>query len=437
MIRAIRLELAKPLDESWEDAGVLLRTLAKATPKLLNAAMDARIAIQVAGRDAVKAKIAPDAKAASADGLAYQAVLRETEALQRWGAKKKHRFSDLDVPGAMSSAISRAASQAYARRDQERAHFASERVIVRGDGVKLSRDTHGVVLALKLRPTGLMRFAVAHSTGSHRDTLKQIASGEVSHGDCKLQWDDRRRKWFALLSYEPPQPAPISVDPARAMVVHRGIRNALYLLSSTGQSKSLSGAKFMAQRRQMQTRMRDTKRISPEERGGGAKGHGRERRYDHYDALQGKLARVTHTFCQQAAAFTDKMAGAWGCGLVVIEDYGGVEPDNDPVRRRILDRFPLYEMKQCHASRLERSGRALREVPSAYISTTCPRCHDVDARNHNRRTGMFHCRACVFERPADWVAAYWMLEHSGADMTVWHERLRRERELADQMRKGA
>jgi hypothetical protein len=272
VIRAIRLELVKPIGEPWEEVGPLLRTLAKATPKLLNAAMDARIAIEVAGRDAVKAKIAPEAKAASGDGLAYQAVLRASERLREWGAKKKHPFAKLEVPGAMASAISRAASQAYARRDQERAHFASERVLVRGDGVALAKDPRGIVLSLKLRPRGAVRFAVAHSWGAHRKTLDGIVSGAIPHGDCKLQWDERRRKWYGLLSYEPPAPAPVSVDPARALVVHRGIRNALFLLTSTGQSKPLPGGKFMWQRRGLQARMRDSKRVSVEEIGSGAKG---------------------------------------------------------------------------------------------------------------------------------------------------------------------
>ena len=39
MIRVLRVELIRPLGESWEAAGVTLRLLAKATPKLLNAAL--------------------------------------------------------------------------------------------------------------------------------------------------------------------------------------------------------------------------------------------------------------------------------------------------------------------------------------------------------------------------------------------------------------
>ena len=148
-IRAIRLEIAKPIGEDWSAVGPLMRTIAKATPKLLNAALDARVAIEVAGRDAVKAAVGPDAKASSADGLAYQAVLRAVDHLRAWGEKKKHSFAQLEIPGAMAAQIARTASQAYARRDQERPRFASERILVRAAETSLDTATRDQRRALR------------------------------------------------------------------------------------------------------------------------------------------------------------------------------------------------------------------------------------------------------------------------------------------------
>ncbi len=443
LVRAIRLELAKPLSESWETAGPLMRTLAKATPKLLNTALDARIAIEVAGRDAVKDKIAPKAKANSADGLAYQAILRGIDRLREWGEKKKHPFANLEVPGGMASAIARAASQAYARRDQQRPHFASERILIRATECEIESDEKGTILIIKLRSIGVTRFAVRHSIGTHRETLAKIVSKELPHGDCKIQYDKERKKWYALIAYETPIPQPIPVDMSRVLVVHRGVRNALYLLSSTGECKAVPGGKFLHQRRMLQARMRSARKISEFERGNGSKGHGRTRRYESYSILEDKLARVTHTFCQQTAAFISEMAKRWGCGLVVIEDYGGIEPHKTAELRRVLERFPLYELKQCIAHRLEKDGISLIETPSAYISSTCPRCGQSDPRWHNTRTNTFHCGACPlddrFERPADWVASYWMLTNSGADMTIINKLIRQNEALrttAKDIRRG-
>lgn len=435
VIRAIRLELTKPLDEPWETVGPLMRILAKATPKLLNAAYDARIAIEVAGKDAVKGKIAPDAKAGSGDGLAYQAVLRAVERLREWGKKKKHPFGELAPPGGMSSAIARAASQAYARRDQQRPHFASERILVRAAETGLSTDGRGVVLGVQLRSPGRQYFAVAHSWGTHRETLDGIVSGQIDHGDCKIQWDERRHKWYALVSYTALERVVPGLDPANVLAVHRGARNALYLLSSTGErGLPFPGSKILAQRRRLSARMREIRRSSEFERGSGSKGHGRSRRYETYSALEDKVARVTHTFCQQAAAFAAFTAARLGCGTIFIEDYGGIGPDKDVHVRRVLDHGPLYALKQAIEHRAERDGIALKEVESAYISSKCPRCVTLDAGAHNHRTGIFHCKVCEFSRPSDWVAAYWMLSNGGGDMGPWHEKLRRERDFGDMLR---
>jgi transposase len=436
--RAIRLEIAKPLDESWNDAGQLLRLLANATPKLLNAAHDARVAVGVAGKEAVKAAVAPDTKGGSPDTLAYQAVIRESERLQAWGTKKKNRYATLEVPGSMASAISRAACQAYGRRDQGRVSFASERILVRAAETKVTQDANGIVLAVKLRTKGTVRFAIRHSTGSHRDTIREIVSGKRSHGDCKFQYDERRKKWYALLSYEANEAAPMTVDPARALVVHRGIQNAIYLLPSTGQSAvKLPGAKFIGQRRKLQARMRDMRQVAAAERGGGAKGHGKSRRFESYDALEGKLARVTKTWCQQAAAFVQQTAERMGCGLVVIEGYGGIEPNEDVHLRRVLDRFPLYQLKESIVHRCKSNGHTVEEAGSTYISSTCPACGNQDTRQHNTRTNTFHCSVCDLARPADWVAAYWMLKRSNADSSTLDEQLRRQLELAANLNKEA
>ena len=254
------------------------------------------------------------------------------------------------------------------------------------------------------------------------------------HGDCKIRYDDRRNKWYALLSYEAPDPVPLAVDPRRVLAVHRGSRNALYLLASTGErGLAFPGSKLLAQRRRLSARMREIRRSSEFERGSGSKGHGRSRRYESYSALEDKLARVTHTFCQQAAAFAAATAERLGCARVVIEDYGGIVEDDADVRR-VLDHGPLYQLKECIGHRMEKDGRTFDEVPSAYISSKCPRCEQFDSGAHNTRTGIFHCKNCIFERPADWVAAYWMLTSSGADMSVWTERMKREREFAERLK---
>lgn len=435
IIRAMRFEIVKPTNMPWDVAGLLLRQLASVTPILLNAAYDALVAMQLVGSQAVKAVVAPNARAATPDGIAYQAVLKKIEELRTWKPKEgRNQFRDIHVAGGTVSAISRAASQARSHREQGRVSFESKRILIRRQETTFAHDNRGHILTIPIGGEEKTTFALAHQRGAKQSIARDIANGRVAHGDCKLTYDERRRKWYALLSYEAPAIEIPDLDPNRVIAVHRGVRNVFWLLSSDGNSKSIPGSKFIAQRLRLKARMRDMQRISVDELGRGAKGHGRKRRFENSDTIEGKLSRVTHTFCQQMASLVLRMAIAWGCGTVVIEDYGGIEPDEDQALRRVLDRFPLHEMKQCIISCLEPRSIALKETSSAFISTTCPRCNHCSPSNHNRRTGMFHCRVCIFERPADFVAAFWMLERSGSDITTWRERLRRERELADRIK---
>lgn len=417
IIRALRVELARPLGSTWEDVGPLLHRLRRLTPKLVNAAMDVRIAVDVVGAKAVKAAVAPDAKAGSPEGISYQGVLRQVDRLRNWKPKNKKEppYADLNLPGGMMSQIARVANQAFARRDQGRQHFESDVILVRKQETKVSKDDKGVRLTVKIgggRTRGTVSFGLRHSHGRHQDILERLASAQIEHGDCKLKWDERRRKWYGLIAYKQPVESSPALDASKVLAVHRGMRNAVYLLPGDGSApRALPGFKFLAQRRMLQARLQQVRKISAFERGDGAKGHGVDRRMAAQESLDGKLGRVTHTFCQQVAAFVAATAIQRGCGKIVIEDFGGMEVD------RFVGRFPWHELKQAIASRLEREGIEIVEGPAEYISQTCPNCERTDPASHNTRTGVFHCRVCQLDRPADFVASFWLLAHSGVDMT--------------------
>ena len=181
--------------------------------------------------------------------------------------------------------------------------------------------------------------------------------------------------------------------------------------------------------------MRNTRRVSPDVLGAGAKGHGKKRRYAHYDALLGKRKRVVRTWCQQMAALVMRRAREHGCGLIVIEDYGGIEPHEEGAMRRLLTRFPLFQLKEAIVQAAELAGMSVRESPAEYISSTCPVCGCQDDRQHNKKTGIFHCASCSFVRPVDFVAVLHMGRRAGVDMASWEDRLQRESKLVEKLRK--
>lgn len=439
--RTERIEIVKPLSVSWEEWRVLVMTQRTVIGQLKLAAVDCLVACDVAGAVAVKAAVAPEAKAQSPEGLAYQAIKKELEKIR--GAK----WSEAQLNALNFSSSTLAFVGKHAASDMAAWKKAQYRKRGKGQGKKgratygrpqpihlpkaswdLEEDERGFVLKLHLLSSLWVRVAL-HPRGG-RDALTGIAAKTHERHDCKIVYDERRKKFYALIGFTSPDAAPVTVDPKRVLVVHRGLRHAITAVASNGARPFyLNGDKFATQREALRGRMRASRRICLAELGDGAKGHGKARRSQHLEALEGKLARVTHTWCQQAAAWVAQQARASGCGLILIEDYGGIQPDDERAKR-ILDHGPLYEQKQAILNAADREGLHVEEVPASYISTTCPACLHADLRSLNRRTGRFHCVACQFTRDADFVAALNMLRTSSADWSHWERRLKPRKKVS-------
>jgi len=230
-------------------------------------------------------------------------------------------------------------------------------------------------------------------------------------------------------------PSAKECDPDRVMVLHRGVHNFLVASSSAGNWKVIAtGNKLMAVKRKLGARRRSMAAIRMAELGTGAQGHGMARRLEGRELIGDKEARFIKTFCQQTGAAVRELAKSWGCGRIVIGDYGGIDDAEERALRRFVPRFPLYQLKSAIGNALEPLSLQLEEVSEAYISQTCPRCKNRDSGSHNRRTGIFHCRLCAFERPADWVSALLMLRSAEPLENEHDKRLEAQYELEVRLR---
>jgi IS605 OrfB family transposase len=443
--RALRVEVIKPLNKTWDEAGARLRALRTIAHRVQQAVFLACCAQERAQRKAGGAKAA---KLVGIDGPrteAYRVAAEEIEAIRAWAKSKLEDKQDgavmrelatLEISSALQLGMCGAGFAGFVKwsKDKQRNAMPEWRrgapIIVAGAGVKVSFDGKGIVLAVKLDPSSAERhvFAIKCGHGSHYGRVKDMADGTVAVGETKIVYDERQKKWFAFISYTRAKALPpVSCELTKVLAAHRGVRCALTMLSSDGRKYEISGASMLARKRRLVARRRDAKRISRCERGTGLAGHGNARRFSLPDSLESKEAHVVRTWCQQVAANVTKTAMRLGCGTVLIEDYGGIEQTGDVVQR-YLDRFPFYQLKQAIEWACRKAGLALVEVPSEYISTTCPMCGNADLAQHNHRTNMFHCRGCSLERGADHVAAMNLLKRVDA-AAEWVLKLRKENQL--------
>lgn len=380
-------------------------------------------------------------KGMSIDSVVYETIRQELEIIRKGKWPEACRPA-LDMCGGMLSALAQRVSQSFEKRPSFNGDGQPIPIPAALSDVRL--DEKSIIVRVKLVGDGSVDLIVAPFKGQHWRLLREIAEKKIKHGDMKIVYvEDRRKKkkkWFLKIAYEAPVSQAKDVSPERAMIVHRGIRNALSLMATTGFYGYESGAKMFHQLGVLDKRMENTRKISQETLGSGAKGHGKKRRQQSYEAFGNKRADVVKTWCQQMGAFVCRKATEHGCGKVVIEEYGGIKPHKDSDVRRALLRFPMYQLKQSIKDACEVRGLIFEEVPAEYVSTTCPVCGSNDSRQHNTHTGTFHCRTeCGFERPADFVAALNMLRRSGVDATEWDDRMARaakankdvEKELLD------
>lgn len=440
LTKTLKAELAYPAGMDWSAARDLLMPIRGITHRLLNAGILEEL---FARRESVKPN-------------RLWAINEEMVEIQTH--TKRDAVRNLQLPGVITDALQRRCHQAagkyFSAKGSERipSYKYGAPIFVRNgqNAWRLGSDGDKVVLSIKLTGgrTGQTQFVLRATRGSHWSKLRALAKGGNGYrlGDLKLIYDEksrdkrgRRGKWFAIMTYGEPAPKPLKGK--GTIAVHRGMYNFLCYATTSGHwGVLMRGNKLLSQKRRLTARGREMKR-GHYERGSGARGHGKKRAFAAYNAIGDKIARCCKTACQQAAAAAMRQAGNHGNAVVVREDYGGIDPSESRAERRFIDRFPLYQLGEAIDWAAKKSGREVTKVPAEYISSTCPRCGNQDIKqqftekDRGRRERIFRCRECDYERPTDFVAVVHMLRRSGANMSVWDKRFKRELALARSIKK--
>lgn len=441
---AVRVEIVKPLSETWDELGRELRIQASQVHRLINAGV-----LEAALHAHTKKKKKNGEKEPGPN--IYRTVKQEILAIQEWGREKggdaEDRFADFDLPGGTTSAIARIATQHVG---EWRKHLSTKGLstFTKGQPIPIRRqEWHllkkdgAIVLDLKLRGSCTdpsrsrsprTQLVLRGSKGSQWARIREFLEVEEGKredtklGSLKILYDKKKGKWFVIISFTRLRPAPPDLDPERVMVIHRGCRNFLYYATNTGHSGTLiQGAGLRSQKQRQEARRRAIRR-GRHERGDGARGHGKDRKLRDEDVVGDKIARIVRTSCQQAAARCVKVAKFRGCGTIYREDYGGIKPDETT---RYVTRFPFFQLGSSIDWAFQKIGMDVGTIPSQYISTTCPRCGLSDERNLRKQRWVFRCIRCAFERPGDLVAVLNELRRTGCDMSIWDKRMEDEMRL--------
>lgn len=257
-----------------------------------------------------------------------------------------------------------------------------------------------------------------------------IASGQAKLGTVGIHYDERRRKWYALIAYSRTVATPTeSVGTVAA--VNFGINVALQAVASDGATFRVEGSDILTFRKRMAHR-RAAISANLETHGTGSKGHGRRRRMRPITDLGDKESRYVRTKNQQTAAALLRWCVRNRVATLVLEDLTGIRDgaEERPGEDRLLHSWPFYDLGQAvkraaEKYRLGIDGRDAWNVTvidraCAYDSQTCPACGHVAEGNstyvdgavdviehHGRmyerreRVRWFKCLACRHEADGD------------------------------------
>jgi transposase len=406
----LKAELVKPTDPGlkWQVIGARLHAMRKETAHALNETLSGLYVARGLDVDT------------SLQTLAYQMV----------GDVFKER--GVETMGAMRSVVAQVAFQAFRRylretragitrsmpsfRSKTPVFFRQDqwsfnrRALPNGDG----KPREAYVLGFRLtKDDPVMEFVLGVTGGNaHSEARKLLEAGTAyKTGDLKLKFDERKRKWFAILSYSKPKPDFVR---GNLFAVHRGMHHMLYGLDESERGTPIfRGEDVRVLKLQMKKRARDLGRHRPE-LGTGAHGHGVRRRDAALIRLRDKEERFTETKMQQAAAAMVRAALSVGAGTIVVEDYSTIDDaaiDETTEIGWLAKRWPWYLQDQANRWAATKAGLEVLAVPSQFISRDCPncgaRCEDAD----NKR-GTFTCPKCDYKRPIDYVNGLHMMRRA-------------------------
>jgi hypothetical protein len=388
-VRCMSFAIVKPVDVSWDDAGLALRTVHSACicaanltmAQLLRADTDlfeapfpdnGQIAVPKNGeKKIVLPKPDKDVLAALYRNVTarYPQVSRRilnyvtrdvsTRYRQsRWqiatGQKRSSTYRSYPIP-----------QDQYRIFEQDDGSFCIE-ISLLSNGTKLSRIR-------KDQPTEIVdcpqrvRF-VLHTSKSpewHKEMLSKMARTQ-EYSCLKIRHNKRKKKWECLIPAEMPTEEQ-TLYPERTLEVFPPGKGEILRATFFAKAAGVRGldarsavwsvpVEFASAQGLQAAYQRRSRAISGKYRqdtDSGARGHGRNRALQNKTKWQDKYRRVCHTLNQQRAAFVVKMAKRWKCGRIIfINPADSIDPRN----YNLLPDWAWGEFSNCIANAAERAG---------------------------------------------------------------------------------
>ena len=238
--------------------------------------------------------------------------------------------------------------------------------------LRFSDDTFSVDVTLLGRESEIGRFSILLDTGdkSKRAIFQRILDRTYKQGSMQIVYNKRKKKWFCIIAYD--SPVKINdLDTEKVMGIDLGIVNAVYWAFNSGHNRGkISGGEIETFRKQVEIRRRDILRTPRKD------SHGRKRNMQAADTLSEKIANFRDTVNHKYSKKIVDIAIANKCGAIQMEDLTGISKDSFFLRnwtyRDLQDKI-IYKAMQ--------EGIIVKLIDPRNTSKTCSACGHLDPEN--------------------------------------------------------
>lgn len=210
----------------------------------------------------------------------------------------------------------------------------------------------------------------------------------IKMGRIGIKYDERKGKWYALISWTEYLPSPAGNGIAAAC--RFGLNRFIAALTENGESYEDAGADILATRTRYQQRRRSLQKHNFH-RGSGARGRGVKRREKAITDLGNAESRWVRSRIQTAAADFTAWCVRHKVGTVYFEEMTGLRESFERLTsgdaaeelKRWIHNWAFYETQSAFQRQLEEFGIAVEKGRSRSVLRKCPRaeCGNVDPQN--------------------------------------------------------
>lgn len=394
--KTIKVQIIKPINETWDNFGEILRDLRYKSCKVCNMTINICVKHEELKKN-YKEENGNYPKDIDLYGLSLQGYL--------------YRELTKEFPDISPSNISQTYQYALKRWKSDKNKVLSLQqsipsfkldtpISIKNDYIISNNENDVTITANLLRAKEekyKFNFNVWSRDNSTKTILNRIISGEYKKGAMQIV-QDRKNKWYCLITYGYEQKESC-FDKNKIMGIDMGIVNAVYWAFNFSLNRGyIEGGEINEFRKKIQARRR-TLQKQIKYCGESRKGHGRERALLPIKILSEKESNARNSINHKYAKYIVGQAIKNECGTIQLENLSGINIDN-----KFLKNWTYYDLKTKIEYKAKEKGIDVIEINPHYTSQRCSKCGFIS--NSNRETqAKFECTSCGFSTNADYNAA--------------------------------